>query len=45
MVHVAPGDRQETLWQFTKTGEFHYGCLLPGHFEVGMIGKIIVTKG
>lgn len=45
MVHVAPGDRQEMIWQFTKAGEFHYGCLLPGHFEAGMIGKIIVTKG
>ena len=29
-------------WQFTKTGSFSYGCLIPGHFEAGMIGSITV---
>jgi len=29
-------------WQFTKAGEFFYGCLIPGHFEAGMIGKVKV---
>ena len=29
-------------WEFTKAGEFYYGCLMPGHFEAGMIGKVIV---
>lgn len=42
MVHVAPGKKAQIIWQFTKAGEFHYGCLLPGHFEAGMIGKVIV---
>jgi uncharacterized cupredoxin-like copper-binding protein len=45
MAHVAPGKTGEMGWQFTKAGEFYYGCLIPGHFEAGMIGKVIVTKG
>ena len=44
MVHVQPGRKAEIVWQFTERGEFHYGCLIPGHFEAGMIGKVIVTK-
>jgi len=43
MTHVAPGKTQTMVWQFTKAGEFHYGCLVPGHFEAGMIGKVTVT--
>lgn len=42
MAHVAAGKSQTMVWQFTKAGEFYYGCLIPGHFEAGMIGKIIV---
>jgi uncharacterized cupredoxin-like copper-binding protein len=43
MAHVAPGRQGEMGWQFNKAGEFYYGCLIPGHFEAGMIGKVIVT--
>ena len=43
MAHVAPGKSGEVGWQFTKAGEFFYGCLIPGHFEAGMIGKVKVT--
>ena len=42
MAHVAPGKTERIVWQFTKGGEFYYGCLIPGHFEAGMIGKVIV---
>ena len=42
MVHVPPGKIGTMGWQFTKPGEFHYGCLIPGHWEAGMVGKIIV---
>jgi uncharacterized cupredoxin-like copper-binding protein len=43
MVHVAPGKTRTLVWQFTKAGEFHYGCLVPGHFEAGMVGRIRVA--
>ena len=42
MTHVAPGKTSTMVWQFTKAGEFHYGCLVPGHFEAGMLGKVTV---
>lgn len=44
MAHVAPGKTETIVWQFGKSGEFHFGCLLPGHFEAGMVGKINVTR-
>jgi uncharacterized cupredoxin-like copper-binding protein len=44
MAHVAPGKSGEMGWQFTKAGEFFFGCLIPGHFEAGMIGKVKVTQ-
>ncbi len=42
MAHVGPGKTENIVWQFTKAGEFYYGCLIPGHFEAGMVGKIVV---
>lgn len=40
--HVAAGSRGEVVWQFTRAGEFQFACLLPGHFEAGMAGKVVV---
>ena len=42
MAHVAPGKAEPLVWQFTQAGEFYYGCLVPGHFEAGMVGKVVV---
>ena len=49
-VHAQPnaaragrGESAKLVWQFTRAGEFHYACLVPGHFEAGMIGTIVVT--
>ena len=42
MAHVPPGKSGQIGWQFTRAGEFFYGCLIPGHFDAGMIGKVIV---
>lgn len=42
MVHVAPGQAGEIVWQFTQPGEFEFACLVPGHFEAGMRGKVVV---
>jgi uncharacterized cupredoxin-like copper-binding protein len=42
--HVAPGKTGAIVWKFTKPGEFHFGCLVPGHFEAGMIGQITVQS-
>ena len=42
MAHVQPGKSEDIVWTFNRTGEFNYGCLVPGHFEAGMIGKVTV---
>jgi uncharacterized cupredoxin-like copper-binding protein len=39
---ISPFNSAEILWKFTKRGEFEYACLIPGHLEAGMLGKIIV---
>lgn len=44
MVHVKPGQTGEIGWKFTRTGTFYFACLLPGHYEAGMIGKVEVVK-
>jgi uncharacterized cupredoxin-like copper-binding protein len=42
MAHVAPGKSGEIGWRFTQPGTYYFGCLIPGHFEAGMIGKVTV---
>ena len=39
---LSPFNNTEILWRFTKRGEFEYACLIPGHLEAGMLGKVIV---
>lgn len=39
---LAPNKTGEFVWHFTKTGEFDISCLIPGHRQAGMTGKVIV---
>ena len=43
MAHVPPGKQGEIVWTFNRPGEFDFACLLPGHYEAGMVGRIRVT--
>ena len=43
-VSVEPGKTGELVWQFTKAGTFDFACLVPGHFEAGMAGKVRVGR-
>lgn len=43
-VSVEPGQTAELVWQFTRTGSVHFACLLPGHYEAGMRGRIAVHR-
>jgi uncharacterized cupredoxin-like copper-binding protein len=43
MAHVGPGQTGEIIWTFNRVGEFDFGCLLPGHYEAGMVGKVQVV--
>lgn len=39
---LEPKVKGELLWRFSKRGTFEYSCLIPGHREAGMTGKITV---
>jgi uncharacterized cupredoxin-like copper-binding protein len=41
-VQVKPGEQGELVWTFDKPGRFAFGCLVPGHFEAGMKGTVVV---
>jgi uncharacterized cupredoxin-like copper-binding protein len=30
------------LWHFNRAGEFEFACLIAGHFQAGMVGRITV---
>lgn len=43
MTHVKPGpDAGVIIWNFNRPGQFEFACLIPGHFEAGMVGTINV---
>lgn len=42
MITLAPGQRGGIVWQFGKAGEVDFACLVPGHMEAGMVGKVMV---
>ena len=42
MLEVPAGETREMRWRPTSAGELFYGCLVPGHFEAGMVGRIVV---
>lgn len=42
-VHVAAGKAGNIVWEFNRPGEFDFACLIPGHFQAGMVGKIRVN--
>ena len=43
MSHVSAGKRGTIVWNFNRPGTFQFACLIPGHFEAGMVGTIVVT--
>jgi uncharacterized cupredoxin-like copper-binding protein len=43
MAHVAPGKTGEIVWTFNRPGDFDFACLIAGHYEAGMVGKVKVV--
>jgi uncharacterized cupredoxin-like copper-binding protein len=33
---VPPKKTDEIVWNFTKSGDFEFACLIPGHRDAGM---------
>jgi uncharacterized cupredoxin-like copper-binding protein len=44
MAHVSAGKKGELVWKFNRAGDFDFACLIPGHYQAGMVGKIKVSK-
>lgn len=42
IAHVSPGKTGTIVWQFTNAGEYNFACLVAGHMEAGMLGKLAV---
>ena len=42
MAHVGPGKSSQMIWTFNKAGNFDFACLIAGHYQAGMVGKINV---
>ena len=41
-LRLVPGEEGEVIWSFTNTGSFEFACLIPGHYESGMRGDVVV---
>ena len=37
------GKKGEIVWTFNRAGEFDFACLIPGHYQAGMVGTIRVS--
>jgi uncharacterized cupredoxin-like copper-binding protein len=44
MAHVPVGKTGEIIWTFNKAGNFDFACLIAGHYQAGMVGKIVVAS-
>ena len=42
VAHVPPGQTGTITWTFNRAGDFDFACLIAGHFQAGMRGKLIV---
>lgn len=42
MAHVPPGQQREIVWTFNRPGTFGFACLVSGHYEAGMVGRVDV---
>lgn len=43
-VTVSPWNEGELLWHFGQAGSVDFACLIPGHFEAGMRGMVVVEE-
>jgi uncharacterized cupredoxin-like copper-binding protein len=44
MAHVNAGQQGDIIWHFNRPGEFEFACLIAGHYQAGMRGKIVVQQ-
>ncbi|MDG2405760.1 MAG: plastocyanin/azurin family copper-binding protein [Paracoccaceae bacterium] len=42
-LRLNPNEMGEILWTFSKSGTFTFACLIPGHYEAGMHGELLIN--
>jgi uncharacterized cupredoxin-like copper-binding protein len=42
-LRLQPGASGEIIWKFGVSDRIEFACLVPGHYEAGMRGKIVVS--
>ena len=43
MAHVPVGKTGQIIWTFNRAGDFDFACLIAGHYQAGMVGKVTVA--
>ena len=43
-LRLAPGEKGQIIWTFSKPGDYSFACLIPGHYESGMHGPLKVMQ-
>ncbi|MEY2953208.1 MAG: hypothetical protein RLZZ401_1295 [Pseudomonadota bacterium] len=43
MAHVPAGKTGGIVWHFNRAGQFEFACLIAGHYQAGMVGRISVA--
>ncbi len=43
-ISLAPGETKSIVWQFAGPGTVELACHEPGHYEAGMVSRVIVSK-
>jgi len=41
-LHTLPGETVEGGFVPDQTGEFEFACFVPGHYDAGMVGEVVV---
>lgn len=44
MITVQPNGVGDLIWQFDELGQVDFACLIPGHTEAGMVGRVNVVS-
>ncbi len=42
-IRLTPGEKGQIVWTFAKDGSFSFACMIPGHYDAGMHGKLKVN--
>lgn len=42
-IRLKPGEEGQIVWTFAKGGSFSFACMIPGHYDAGMHGKLKVN--